>query len=51
MKACQILVMRKGEKRWTFAAHGATYSAEEAETYEAAIAERGGRVKLLPVKP
>lgn len=50
MKAYQILVMRKGETRWTFAAHGATYSAEEAEAYKAAVAERGARVKLLPVK-
>ena len=51
MKAYQILIMRKGETRWTFAAHGAAFSAEEAETYKAVIAERGGRVKLLPVKP
>ncbi len=50
MKAYQILVMRKGETRWTFAAHGATYSAEEAETYKTTMTERGARVKLLPVK-
>lgn len=51
MKAYQIIVMRKGETRWTFAAHGAAFSAEEAETYKTTMTERGARVKLLPVKP
>lgn len=50
MKAYQIIVMRKGETRWTFAAHGAAYDAAEAEAYKAAMVEREARVKLLPVK-
>jgi len=56
MKLCQLIRMpakpRQGDsggRRWEFMAHGATYTAEEADEIQPRLEANGYKVRRLPV--
>ena len=48
MAKVQIIRNRKGESKWQFLAHGATYERAKALEIKADYESRGDRIRLLP---